>query len=360
MPENPTLKRGLDATEEPEPKKSKGVSLDTKESNSVPVSADSKEETTSDIELKTNSNADEVEENVKDQAKADEDKSKVDEETSGATQETKSEAPKSKTNDAHVEHKPVFGSTSKFGNASIFDKMKDRPSIFDSKPEETKASESKFGSSSSSFGGSFGSSFGANSKFSNAFENSTKKKSFLDMPEEKQEETNSDTSTGTPKSTQQYKQIDLQAQEVKTGEENEKSIFSATAKLFELDLTNISGGWKERGLGPLHLNQSLDDPSQIRLVMRSQGLLRVILNYKITPSTTFIKGLEASLAPGKYTRINYVSSEGKLIQYLIKFANQNLRDELLEQVDALKKTMKETKEGEGKTVTEEKEATTKK
>lgn len=251
------------------------------------------------------------------------------------------------------DNKPVFGSTSTFGKTSIFEKATNKPSIFDSKPEDSQSKP--FGSSTtSSFGGTFGSSFGANSKFSSAFENSIKKKSFLDEPEEKSDGASTESPSSTPKAPQQYKQVDLKAQEVKTGEEDEKSVFSATAKLFELNLTNIADGWKERGLGPLHLNQSLKDPSQLRIVMRSQGLLRVILNYKITSSTELIKGLEASLAPGKYMRINSVSLDGKPVQYLVKFANQTIRDELAEHVDKLKKTMKD------KSSTEAKEAVTEK
>lgn len=247
----------------------------------------------------------------------------------------------SEPNKPHAEqdNKPVFGSTSTFGKASAFEVSKNKPSIFDSKTDDRKSKP--FGSSTASFGSSFGSSFGANSKFSGAFENSTKKKSFLDEPEEKVDQSGTESPSATPKAPQQYKQVDLKAQEVKTGEEDEKSVFSANAKLFELDLTNISEGWKERGLGPLHLNQSLKDPLQLRIVMRSQGLLRVILNYKITASTELIKGLEASLAPGKYMRINSVSLDGKPVQYLVKFANQTIRDELTEHVDTLKKTMKD-------------------
>lgn len=248
-------------------------------------------------------------------------------------QSTEPEKPK-----VQQENKPVFGSTSTFGKTSIFENAKKKPSIFDSKPEDTPAKPAT--SSTTSFGSSFGSSFGANSKFASAFENSINKKSFLDEPEEKSDGTSTASPSSTPKAPQQYKQVDLKEQEVKTGEEGEKSVFSATAKLFELDLTNIADGWKERGLGPLHLNQCLDDPSQLRIVMRSQGLLRVILNYKITPSTELIKGLEASLAPGKYMRINSIS-DGKPVQYLVKFSNQTIRDELVDHVDTLKKTMKE-------------------
>ncbi|ODV65489.1 PH domain-like protein, partial [Hyphopichia burtonii NRRL Y-1933] len=196
------------------------------------------------------------------------------------------------------------------------------------------------------------SAFGANSKFNNAFQNSLKKKSFLDTDSSTDQETKKEESkspsaeksklessgSSTP---QQYKQVDLTpVPEIKTGEENEKSLYSVTAKIFELNLTKISEGWKERGLGPLHLNESIDDPSQVRLVMRSQGLLRVVLNLKVTPSLNLIKGLEASLSPGKFMRINSISDKGYPVQYLLKFNNENIRNELFDKIEDLKKTMK--------------------
>ncbi|RKP30414.1 PH domain-like protein, partial [Metschnikowia bicuspidata] len=174
------------------------------------------------------------------------------------------------------------------------------------------------------------SSFGANSKFSNAFQQASKKRSFLDEPEVANAQTPSPVA-----SAPQYKQVELKAKEVKTGEENETPIFTSLAKLFELPLDKISEGWKERGVGPLHLNRSIEDPSQIRLVMRSHGILRVILNYKITPKTVLINGLDASLSPGKFLRINSISTSGAPLQYLLKFSDQTIRDSLCEKIATL-------------------------
>lgn len=252
---------------------------------------------------------------------------------SGETQKDNETTNTSSKNSTEPSPKPVFGATSTFGNASIFDKMKSKTNVFDGLPLKSPEKATTATSFGSSFGSSFGL-FGANSKFANALQRATERKSFLDEPET--DNTESKSPPETPKATQQYKQVELVAQEVKTGEENEHSLYSATAKLFELDLTRIKEGWKERGLGPLHLNQSLDDMSQVRIVMRSQGLLRVILNYRITPTTVLIKGLEASLAPGKYLRFNSVSPEGKPVQYLIKFSNETLRNELVDKVNEVR------------------------
>lgn len=90
----------------------------------------------------------------------------------------------------------------------------------------------------------------------------------------------------------------------------------------------------------MHLNQSKADPNQVRLVMRSQGLLRVVLNYKISADTEILKGLEASLTPEKFLRLNSVNSEGSPIQYLLKFGSGNLRDELIDKIGSLKEEIK--------------------
>ncbi|KAK6464012.1 hypothetical protein DFJ63DRAFT_317364 [Scheffersomyces coipomensis] len=207
------------------------------------------------------------------------------------------------------------------------DNLKSKPSVFDTLPSKSESPNNDTKATSIT------SSFGSNSKFGNAFQNSLSKKSFLDQPAE-----NNDESETKSVSVQQFKQVDLEPiKNVTTGEEDEISHFSSTAKIFELDFTKISEGWKERGVGPLHLNQSKADNAKVRLVMRSQGLLRVVLNHRIQPNTELLKGLEASLTPGKFLRLNSIREDGTPIQYLLKFSNQALRDSLIEKVEELKR-----------------------
>lgn len=216
--------------------------------------------------------------------------------------------------------RPVFGATTSFGKP-LADTIKGNKNVFDALPSQAASA----------------SSFGSNSKFGNAFQESLKKKSFLD-------ESSTDNVDNKPTASQQFKQVDLeQVENVQTGEEDEESLFSATAKIFELDLSKISEGWKERGLGPLHLNQTKSNKNQARLVMRSQGLLRVVLNYKITPETQLLKGLEASLTPEKFVRLNS-ARDGHPIQYLIKFGSEQLRDKLVAEVEEVKKEIGAQKE----------------
>ncbi|WMV22293.1 hypothetical protein MTR67_015678 [Solanum verrucosum] len=66
---------------------------------------------------------------------------------------------------------------------------------------------------------------------------------------------------------------------VETGEENEKPVFTADSVLFEY----LNGGWKERGKGELKVNVSTTGEGKGRLVMRSKGNYRLILNANLFP-----------------------------------------------------------------------------
>ncbi|ODV79835.1 PH domain-like protein [Suhomyces tanzawaensis NRRL Y-17324] len=227
---------------------------------------------------------------------------------------------------------PVFGATTSFGK-SLQENLKNRKNVFDSIPSQYEQPTPAQPSSS----------FGANSKFGNAFQESLKKKSFLD--EQTPDSQEGEEKGSTP---QQFKQVELEKiQNIQTGEEDEESKFNATAKLFELDLSKISEGWKERGLGPVHLNQSTKNKNDCRIVMRSNGLLRVILNYKITPESKLLKGLEASLTPGKFVRLNSANAQGLPIQYLLKFGSEATRNQFYDATEEIKKEIGEDKQVTG-------------
>ncbi|XP_064197411.1 ran-binding protein 3-like isoform X2 [Anguilla rostrata] len=88
----------------------------------------------------------------------------------------------------------------------------------------------------------------------------------------------------------------LEKVEVLTGEESESNVLQIQCKLFVFDKTSQS--WVERGRGLLRLNDmaSTDDGTlQSRLVMRTQGSLRLILNTKLWPQMQIDKASEKSL-----------------------------------------------------------------
>ncbi|KAG8594043.1 hypothetical protein GDO81_001035 [Engystomops pustulosus] len=88
----------------------------------------------------------------------------------------------------------------------------------------------------------------------------------------------------------------LEKVEVITGEEAESNVLQIQCKLFVFD--KISQSWVERGRGLLRLNDmaSTDDGMlQSRLVMRTQGSLRLILNTKLWAQMQIDKASEKSI-----------------------------------------------------------------
>lgn len=71
----------------------------------------------------------------------------------------------------------------------------------------------------------------------------------------------------------------MQEVPVETGEENEKPVFTADSVLFEY----LDGAWKERGKGEIKVNISTTGTGKARLVMRTRGNYRLILNASLFP-----------------------------------------------------------------------------
>jgi len=86
-----------------------------------------------------------------------------------------------------------------------------------------------------------------------------------------------------------------------TGEEHEVNAMQLHCRLFIFDGTN--GSWVERGRGLLRLNDSKEDADVSRLIIRSKGSLRVMLNTKVW------EGMRVEKAGDKSVRIMAVDLE---------------------------------------------------
>lgn len=140
----------------------------------------------------------------------------------------------------------------------------------------------------------------------------------------------------------------LSVRKVETGEEAEVPIFTCRSKLYALDLTLSESGWKERGVGTLHVNmtkvasgggvvgEGRENKAQqsatatatakataksARLVMRADGLLRVILNLPLQKSFKAFTGMNSSLQGEKFVRVSAIGEEGKPVQYAFRTNN---------------------------------------
>ncbi|GJQ75770.1 hypothetical protein Trydic_g17841 [Trypoxylus dichotomus] len=109
--------------------------------------------------------------------------------------------------------------------------------------------------------------------------------------------------------------------EVKTGEEEEINILHISCKLFTYD--KASGSWQERGRGNIRLNdQEVSDNScsytQSRLVFRTSGSLRVILNTKIWADMTIQQ------ASPKSIRLTAIESSGEIKVFLVMGSTEDI------------------------------------
>ncbi|KAK3777602.1 hypothetical protein RRG08_021719 [Elysia crispata] len=112
-----------------------------------------------------------------------------------------------------------------------------------------------------------------------------------------------------------------------TGEEEESNVLQANAKLFLFESSSQS--WVERGRGIIRLNdRSSNDTTafQSRLVMRTQGSLRVVLNTKIWP------GMTIERASAKSVRITAMDTDESIKIFLI-MTNTKDSENLLRAID---------------------------
>ncbi|KAJ8904491.1 hypothetical protein NDN08_001009 [Rhodosorus marinus] len=117
----------------------------------------------------------------------------------------------------------------------------------------------------------------------------------------------------------------LRESAVSNGEEMEQAEFRSKAKLYELEGTE-KVQWKERGVGQLKLNVGKDSKSA-RLIMRSEGSLRLILNANLYEDIRLDKANERSV------RFSAFDGDMKPTNYLIRLPLKEDLSRLMTAVD---------------------------
>ncbi|KAG0228771.1 hypothetical protein BGX31_006449 [Mortierella sp. GBA43] len=108
-----------------------------------------------------------------------------------------------------------------------------------------------------------------------------------------------------------------------TGEEDEVNIYQTKGKLYaDLEKTH---SWKERGKGTFKINVNRKDVGSARLVMRTDGVLRLILNIAIFPTMNMV------ITGDKYVRFIGIE-EGKPISFLLKVKDAVVANEVVDNV----------------------------
>ncbi|KAJ0075304.1 hypothetical protein Patl1_34109 [Pistacia atlantica] len=117
---------------------------------------------------------------------------------------------------------------------------------------------------------------------------------------------------------------------VETGEENETVVFSADSVLFEF----FDGAWKERGKGEIKVNISTTVAGRARLLMRTRGNYRLILNASLYPDMKLTNMEKKGIT---FACINS-AGEGKdnLSTFALKFKDGSIVEEFQAAVTAHK------------------------
>jgi len=116
----------------------------------------------------------------------------------------------------------------------------------------------------------------------------------------------------------------LPEQDVKNGEEDEEELFRAKCKAYRFD----ASAWKECGVGPLKLNKH-KETGKIRLIMRAEGSMRVLLNFALFPEFKLDEPNEKS------SRFIGFDEVKKPCSYLVKFGSLEDKKKFHSQVQSI-------------------------
>ncbi|CAH1128711.1 unnamed protein product [Ceutorhynchus assimilis] len=112
---------------------------------------------------------------------------------------------------------------------------------------------------------------------------------------------------------------------VKTGEENEKVLYSHRAKLFRF----TNGEWKERGLGDVKiLKDSIN--GKLRVVMRREQVLKICLNHWLTTDIEYLSKDEKTWL---FHAADFSESELIRDQFCLRFKSAEIAQEFKKAVD---------------------------
>jgi Ran-binding protein 3 len=127
-------------------------------------------------------------------------------------------------------------------------------------------------------------------------------------------------------------------QEIETGEEDEDSLWTGRAKLYNWETEGKS--WKERGIGTLKLNATKGSPRKARFVLRADGTHRLILNNAVQKGYNYGDANGERPTSGHLYFTGPKENSSELQTQLLKMKAQGA-EELFELIKQLKAEMKE-------------------
>lgn len=129
----------------------------------------------------------------------------------------------------------------------------------------------------------------------------------------------------------EHKPVLKKLETVENGEENEDIVFNSNTKMYSL--TSLKEGWKERGVGPIHLNYNKETDSY-RLVIRQRLTFQVLLNLKIVKGIKIYKGFPGSSNSEKFVRM-VVTVDKQVVQYCMKLNSEEMTNKLFDKLETL-------------------------
>ena len=106
---------------------------------------------------------------------------------------------------------------------------------------------------------------------------------------------------------------------IATGEEHEVTKYHARGKLYEFE----QGEWRERGIGMVKINEKQSNPDDARVIMRAEGVLRLLLNIRLFSGMKFEVITAPGAAGGKSVRFATISADDqsrkRLKTFLLRF-----------------------------------------
>lgn len=130
------------------------------------------------------------------------------------------------------------------------------------------------------------------------------------------------------------KSSEFKEAKVVTGEEDEKELFRGRAKLYSLESEKGSARWKERGVGALKLNLH-NECGKVRLLMRTEATLRVVLNTPVFQKFHMDRATERSIRFQGFDTDE--GNENKRKAFLVRFATRDVASELVSAIEKWKK-----------------------
>ena len=284
---------------------------------------------------------------------------KVDTNLEKVSEETKESKDTEDTEDTKGKPSFVFGSTTPFGQMGGFkmfgafskpaetekkldtdkegvDKIneKDEKKDFSSQPNVNNSNSKPIFGSGSTFGNAFQAAISSKSVFDEIKPSTNDEKENSKKNDDNEEQKKNDNEKPTEEVSDSYKTVHLEKQEVKSGEENEETLFQIKAKLYHMELSNAKEGWKERGFGVIKVNKFKNLPDAkytSRIVMRQNGNLKLILNVPIIKEFKILKGMPSSLMSNKFIRLQLIEN-GEPVQYAIKIGQPENAEKLFDKV----------------------------